>query len=351
MTMMSDAKHFKKTTTLSIFSSNCLNLHSPLADCHICSTVCPQNALSFHDGNWSATNCSLCGICAMVCPTQVFQIDLPQLINHPTQNLTLCCSQNTSAPTEALRINCIQQLNPLAIIHLLYRHPSITIYLSIEQCHQCTHQWYAQGLVQQLSAYQLPPEKLTIITQEAPVQAEGNHRRDLFRDLFHRTEDKSKQILVQAVETIGTGFISQEVVQKEPTIFPSRLPLYALYIKNELPMSDEKELPFRQLNCTACTFCGACVHICPTQALEIKTIDDQKQLLFHPELCINCNLCKTICMQHGLEWEDYFTVEQFMQSPIQLAYSPEHCCSICSHEFYQWPSIQNDETPICVFCR
>lgn len=348
---MQGKKQFQKASTLSIFSTNCLNHHSPLAGCHICATVCPQNTLSFHNGTWTATNCSLCGICVMVCPTQVFQIDFPNLINQPAQNLILCCNQNASAPTEALRINCLQQLNPLAIIHLLYRHTSVTIYLPMEYCKQCTHQWYAQGLIQQLSAYQLPPEKLKIITQEFPAPTEENQRRELFRDLFHRTEDKSKQILIHAAETIHAEFASQEIAQKEPAIFPSRLPLYALYLKNELPVTATQELPFRQLNCTACTFCGACMHICPTNAIDIKKTEDKKQLLFHPELCINCNLCKEICMQHGLEWEDYFTAEHFTQSPIPLAHSSEHICSLCDHEFYQWPSIEDDEFAVCSFCR
>ncbi len=340
---------FQKANTLSILSQNCLNHRSPLSSCHICETACPQKALSYQDGKWSAVNCTLCGICAMVCPTQTFQIDLPDLLHLPKQHLTLYCDQNTSAPADSIRIHCMQQLNPLAIIHLLYRHTAVTIHLPLDHCKQCRHQWYAQGLIQQLNAYQLPPDKLQIITQDEPTTANENQRRDLFKDLLHRTENKSKKMLVQTIETIGADFISQEVAQKDPAIFPSRLPLYALYAKKELPVV--QELPFRQLSCTTCTFCGACTHICPTQALEVTKNDEEKQLLFHPELCINCNLCTQICIQHGLEWEDFFTAKQFMQSPILLAHSLEYICSLCEHEFYQWPSKQEHENPICSFCR
>lgn len=348
---MSEKNQFHKASTLSISSANCLNQHSPLADCHICTTVCPQSALSFQENAWTAVNCSLCGICAMVCPTQVFQIDLPYLLNLPAQPLVLCCSQNISAPAEALHINCIQQLNPLAIVHLLYRHPSVTIYLPIEHCKQCVHQWYAQGLIQQLNAYQIPSDKLQIIIQEPEAAVEEKPRRELFRDLLHRTEDKSKKLLAHTLEQISAEFSSQEVSQKEPAVFPNRLPLYALYLKKVLPIDSSQELPFRQLHCTACTFCGACMHVCPTSALEIIKTDNQKQLVFHPELCINCNLCKQICIQRGLEWDDYFTAKQFTQSPILLAHSLEHICSLCEHEFYQWPAKQDDEQAICSFCR
>ena len=341
---------FKKANKLSILSANCLNLHSPLADCHICETVCPQKAISFQDGNLQAQNCSLCGICAMVCPTQVFQIDLPALLHQASTPLSICCSQNTTAPTNVLRVNCIQQFNPLAIIYLLYRYPSVHIHIPTELCKQCSHQWYAQGFLQQLETYKLPSERLQLITtQNAPVAE--NRRRELFRDLFHRTEDTSKKVLTQAIEKISTEFSSEEVTQEEPTVFPSRLPLYALYAKKQIPLQDEHTLPFRALSCTTCTFCGACAHICPTQAIEIKKENKNKQLLFHPELCINCNLCQKICMQRGLSWEDFLTDTQFMQTPTCLAQSQEHICSLCDHEFYHWPTQMAEEEPICSFCR
>ena len=99
-------------------------------------------------------NCNLCGLCTLVCPTQVFQIDQPQLLQYEkNQPLQLCCSQNMTAPEQALRINCLQQLTPLAILHLLYQHGKLTLYVSSEDCQQCAHRWYPQGLIQQLEQY------------------------------------------------------------------------------------------------------------------------------------------------------------------------------------------------------
>ena len=351
MKSMNEKTTHKKATALSILSANCLNLKSPLADCQICQTVCPQNALSFHDEKWEAVNCTLCGICAMVCPTQVFQIDLPYLLALPSQDLILTCTQNSAVPKNALHINCMQQLTPLSVIHLLYRHTSVSIYLPAEQCEQCTHHWYAQGFIQQLNSYQIPSDKLKIITTAHQPPAAENGRRELFRDLLHRTEDSTKKAITHTVEKITAEFSSKELEQKEPAVFPNRLPLYALYLKQQLPIPDAQELPFRHLQCTACTFCGACMHICPTQALEMKNEQEEKQLLFHPELCINCNLCNTICMQRGLTWEDFMTTKQFIQSPIILAHSQEQICSQCEHEFYQWPSTPDSTEPVCSFCR
>ena len=347
---MSEKNKIQKANALSILSANCLNLQSSLAECQICQTVCPHNALSFHNEKWEAVNCTLCGVCVMVCPTQVFQIDLPRLIHLPAQELILTCTQNPTVPVEALRINCLQQLTPLSIMHLLYRHPSITIYLPMERCEQCAHQWYAKGFLQQLSNYQIPADKLQMITEYQPSTAEPG-RRELFRDLLHQTENSTKKVITHAVEKITAEFSSQEITQKEPTVFPSRLPLYALYLKKQISAASNQTLPFRQMQCTSCTFCSACMHICPTKAIEITQEGEEKHLQFHPELCINCNLCQKICMQHGLEWDDFMTAEQFMHSPITLAHSKEQICSRCEHEFYQWPAANNDKEPVCAFCR
>lgn len=341
-----------KSNQLSIYSANCLNRISPAAQCSICQTVCPQQALHWQDEHWQAVNCTLCGLCAMVCPTQVFQLDQQQLLQYKkNEPLQLCCSQNTAAPAEVLRINCLQQFTPLHIIHLLYQHSKLTLYITAEDCQKCPQNWYPQGLLQQLEPYQIPAEQLQIIQQtNAPAEtaADEKQRREFFRDLLHRTEEQSKKTISRTAEHIAAQFSSQEVQTATPAVFPARLPLYACYVKKQLPIQPDQTLPFRLLNCTACTFCGACTHLCPTKALELQEHNAQMQLLYHPELCINCNLCQQVCMQQGLQWEDFMVQQQFLQTPQQLAHSAPQICTQCGHTYYQWPE---ETTGVCRFCK
>ena len=178
--------------------------------------------------------------------------------------------------------------------------------------------------------------------------ADGNQRRELFRDLFRRTERHSRKAAMQTVDKLTAVFSSAEVPVEQTEIFPTRLPLYAMYVKKQLPVQSEAELPFRQLVCSACTFCSACTHVCPTQALTLLTSENEKSLQFQPELCINCGLCQSVCMQRGLEWDDFLTQGQFLETPKTIARSAEKICSACEHEFYQWP---DSEDSICSFCR
>ena len=40
-----------------------------------------------------------------------------------------------------------------------------------------------------------------------------------------------------------------------------------------------------------CDFCGACVSVCPVDAMELK----EAQLSIDPEVCTDCELCVWIC--------------------------------------------------------
>jgi ferredoxin len=55
-----------------------------------------------------------------------------------------------------------------------------------------------------------------------------------------------------------------------------------------------------EVNWEKCTQCGACVSICPTEALYIK---DRKtmEVAFDPEKCIACELCIRPCPPRAIE--------------------------------------------------
>ncbi|KPJ69078.1 (Fe-S)-binding protein [candidate division WOR-1 bacterium DG_54_3] len=55
-----------------------------------------------------------------------------------------------------------------------------------------------------------------------------------------------------------------------------------------------------KVNWDKCTQCGACVSICPTEALYIK---DRKtmEVAFDPEKCIACELCIRPCPPRAIE--------------------------------------------------
>jgi L-aspartate semialdehyde sulfurtransferase ferredoxin len=52
-------------------------------------------------------------------------------------------------------------------------------------------------------------------------------------------------------------------------------------------------------NSAKCTDCGACVPICPAQALVVDP--ESRKILFHDDKCIACELCIKICPARAME--------------------------------------------------
>ena len=49
-----------------------------------------------------------------------------------------------------------------------------------------------------------------------------------------------------------------------------------------------------------CDFCGTCVSVCPTDAIEL----DEVQLEIVESKCTDCKNCVKICPVNALEWID-----------------------------------------------
>jgi len=48
----------------------------------------------------------------------------------------------------------------------------------------------------------------------------------------------------------------------------------------------------------SCVNCGACVSLCPTEALSLN---QDFELIFSEELCIGCNLCLNSCPRYAIK--------------------------------------------------
>lgn len=49
-----------------------------------------------------------------------------------------------------------------------------------------------------------------------------------------------------------------------------------------------------------CDFCGTCVSVCPTDAIELY----ESQIEIVASKCIDCKNCIKICPINALEWSD-----------------------------------------------
>lgn len=335
----------------------CSKLISPLSHCHICQDVCPQQALDFTGEQWQLTeDCTQCGLCTANCPQQVFQLDYPSLLQQANrqEKLLLACQHNQLAPQQSQSVHCLQQFSPLQLLMLSQQYAEVVIYLSQQDCEQCTKGWYSPLLALQLQQYHLQDSHIRLIQQQYPEtdanEDSNGQRRKFFRQLARDSKKISGDFFTSTLNKWLDPFAAQEKMPGSSSILPMRLPLFTHYQQqvNSSPAGEDTELPFRQLSCQSCTLCGACAAICPTKALILRVEEKTKELLYRPEYCNQCNLCQDICFQHQLFWNSRLTIKQFLASPLQLSYSTEQICSQCNHAYYLDPPSSKQ---LCSFCQ
>jgi len=59
---------------------------------------------------------------------------------------------------------------------------------------------------------------------------------------------------------------------------------------------------YPEIDIEACTGCGECVEVCPTEVFEIK---DEKSNIVQPEECIECGACVDACPEECITLEGY----------------------------------------------
>ncbi len=76
----------------------------------------------------------------------------------------------------------------------------------------------------------------------------------------------------------------------------------------------------------ACTLCGFCVQVCPTQALILRETNLETGLILNPAACVGCAKCERICEFEALKMELQASAQT---DPLVLCISSRATCSAC----------------------
>lgn len=76
----------------------------------------------------------------------------------------------------------------------------------------------------------------------------------------------------------------------------------------------------------ACTLCGFCAQVCPTQALVIRETAGETGLVLFPAACVGCGRCERVCDFDALRLEKHGVTNA---EPLILRTSPRAICPAC----------------------
>jgi len=60
------------------------------------------------------------------------------------------------------------------------------------------------------------------------------------------------------------------------------------------------------LDIDLCIGCGLCARDCPSKAIEMVDVDEQKRPLFHLDRCIFCYQCAESCPRNAIRTSEFF---------------------------------------------
>lgn len=370
-------------------TGRCLNVRHRQAGCRRCADACPTHAIALVEGvpALEAALCVRCGACLSVCPTEVFAQPHPAemtlattLAHSPEDAVALVCPLHpepdmTRAPvaTVVRHERCLAALGPDWLL-AMSREGGRTLWLDDGLCAACV---YARGqhVIHRhvraanalLAACGREPavllttqdgERLVSEPQRRPLQ-EGRQTLYTRRALFGLLNAGARALAAEAAgqdpATAGLPADRRRLLLSLARLVattPSSTPTAAA-ATSDLPLARVVIDP------TACSGCGLCARVCPTQALTfvgpvvtVRKRGDKAEpfaLRFRTTHCVACHLCARMCPEEAVRCDGLLTAADLNPQAVSTLVAGEQvACVGCGAGVARRPG---DETPRCHMCR
>ena len=306
------SKQFK-SSTLSFHQEHCIHHLLDDSSCHFCLDACPYQALILdnHKIHIQPELCQDCGRCINACPSNAFYLHHP--VNHYNDNTLLFFACHTHPLNHKLSKNllkspCYLGLNPYYLANLIALDKKLIFLYDETLCQNC-HQFHKDFLFEALGeifmAFQTEKLEVRFIDQRALVDFLQNHTRDTNQTTRRRTLLKSSLKLALSTSINYLGDQTNLSGLREDGLQKNKIMSYKWQTLNRLrekyPLKTDSLLPLLSIGANNCNFCGHCVRLCPTKALNIIR-KDKRYLVWTPTKCENCNFCIESCPKHYLNF-------------------------------------------------
>lgn len=285
--------------------------------CRECVDLCPAGALLLDARRTTAapqpvpSSCTDCGLCAAACPSgAITGVGVPagtltRVAQRRVTAMSVACAparrQRPRSTDPAFSVSCLAALHPETVVATaLALAPGSTLVLVRAQCSECPTAQRA---------------RVEVVARESA-------------DLLGRLDDTGRRVeLVDASSAVPDGELEPDVPPGGPAgrdwsrreLFAARrsaglagsAPAVTVARAELLSRSADASSAMGQLThpleALGCTFCDACVAVCPTRALSIDSsparageTDDgvpRLELVVDPSACVGCRRCAQVCVE------------------------------------------------------
>ena len=361
-----------ETQHVSVTAELCKRVRFRRSSCQDCVDVCPDNAITFSPGPSINNNCSNCGLCQNVCPTEVFQSDVnrdhlflkqveSQLSKDQTSGnngrLFIHCTQAKKQNKKSIAIQCLGNLSENFFVGAALSGLA-EINLAKGDCSQCRLKNGEALLTNSMTMSQkilenIGSTEILLCLKEAQKDSISDAsltRRELFSRISNWETVSATSVLSEQVY----GEIYNKPLERKDGTRPSpKREILRNLIKlhgraNSNVRVNQQALPWKKMRVDAanCVACAICVNVCPTGA--ITKIFENNQVVRHLDssLCTNCYLCQEACPEGVISFEEtYATTDLINDQTYVVARIDMTLCAICGE------AIPAGRGEICTTCE
>lgn len=302
----------------------CASGKSELIGCNLCVIACPNQAI-VREGekiHFEELLCSGCGVCSAVCP-----ISIPKLIGSSISERIKILLDN-ELKSKILLIACEEKKEKLMEIgRAKEKYPAVLpLFCKLGEISE----------VDLLYAMIYGADGIAIYAcKECLEKAERSKSLEMAK-LFLKAfglEDRIKIIADEELKDLSFTPIKHKKIEikgnKREKLVELMQSFSELYSMKKLRV--EGDYPFAELTVSdACTFCDACLSMCPTEALR----KEGEKLLFTYAKCMACGLCQKACPEKAIELKKVLDIEKLSKEEAITLYEAELVkCKKCGKPF------------------